>query len=500
MFTTSIMFITNISYLLKMTKKNKLSSQKRLAIAGFFAIFIALLFMISSVPAQAGIDHSQQETGFTTTSYIPNPTMNSNITWSTFNSRYAELEYQNDTGHHNLTAQPNPQYANPITINPANLIMNGTLQNDKINNKTWNVMQASHGATATYSITSDGNITMGGIKEPYTEVNTSQTENLQSWFSSLPKTYLSQLPVTNPAYDYFTVGAEILAPTPYTGINLRIQIVNGTGNQQLTGISAPANTPVYISMNLNQLKEKANTVGLNTTGKNKLDYVEFFPNACIPKTTINENIQIVVFAYGLTTYPILIGQNATGSTPTEIIGNAHLNKFKPTADSTVYNGYTVAVSQEMQKTTESQSSINTGNYIEQVTYQGIFQLPTAPDLTYSVSTISLNMSIAGNQYEVANLNGISYLSAITTLKNGTFVFGTINPNAQNTLILETEFTAQQWNASTSAPSFFSVQGLEYYWWVGLIGLMSIIGLGAAASSHFSGEEENLKIPKGKLGR
>ena len=110
------------------------------------------------------------------------------------------------------------------------------------------------------------------------------------------------------------------------------------------------------------------------------------------------------------------------------------------------------------------------------------------------------MSIAGNQYEVANLNGISYLSAITTLKNGTFVFGTINPNAQNTLILETEFTAQQWNASTSAPSFFSVQGLEYYWWVGLIGLMSVIGLGAAASTHFSGEEENLKIPKGKFGR
>ena len=154
----------------------------------------------------------------------------------------------------------------------------------------------------------------------------------------------------------------------------------------------------------------------------------------------------------------------------------------------------------MQNPIESQSQISSSTYIEQATYQGTFYTPTAPDLTYTNSNITLPVNIAGNQYEVANLNGISFLSTLQTKDNGTFSFGSINPNNQNTLILEVEYTASQWNASTNAPSFFSIQGIEYYWWVGVIGLLSIVGLGAAASSHFNGAEENLKVPKGKFGR
>ena len=122
-----------------MTKKNKLSSQKRLAIAGFFAIFIALLFMISSVPAQAGTDHGQQETGFTTSvNYIPSPELNTNITWSTHNSTWGELEYYNGTHLNNLSARPSLIYPNAITVNPADIIAPGSLQNEKIGSLYWN--------------------------------------------------------------------------------------------------------------------------------------------------------------------------------------------------------------------------------------------------------------------------------------------------------------------------------------------------------------------------
>ena len=96
------------------------------------------------------------------------------------------------------------------------------------------------------------------------------------------------------------------------------------------------------------------------------------------------------------------------------------------------------------------------------------------------------MTLPGSQYEVANLNGISYLSEIQSKTNGTFTFGTVNPNSQNTIILEVEFTASQWNASSTAPSFWSIQGIEYYWWVGVIGLLSLIGLGSVASAHWGG--------------
>ena len=221
----------------------------------------------------------------------------------------------------------------------------------------------------------------------------------------------------------------------------------------------------------------------------------------MPSTTATtiENMTITGMALSTTAHSLGIKNN---SQMTATLTTAHLSQFTPNFPWTkiTKNGYTVAVSQSMQNETESQSSIISGNYIEQATYQGTFSLPTAPDLSYSETTITMNMSIPGTQFEVANLNGISYLSQIQTKTNGTFTFGTVNPNQQNSIILETKFTASQWNASTSAPSFFSVQGLEYYWWVGLIGLMSVIGLGAAASSHFSGEEENLKIPKGKFGR
>ena len=366
-----------------MTKKNKSSNPKKLAIAGFFAIFIALLFMISSVPAQAGNQ---------LISTLP-------ITWTELPSQNLAYDYATITGY---------AYGTTTPLNERITLMNQTTFGNYVQTNTIGIINET----------------------PYHEQADYSIQNGQSFFASFP------LNMTN--------------------VNM----------QKSTGISIGiiANTPIETSTLMH----------------------------------------IMITGISITEYPLALGQTNMGGShqATGYIGKAKLSTLDPSfAWKTITNnGYSVAVNQELQNITISQTSINNGIYTEEATYQGILKLPSEPDLSYTNSYISLQMNLTGKQFIVANLNGISYLSQIQTKTNGTFTFGTVNPNQQNAIILETKFTASQWNASTSAPSFFSVQGLEYYWWVGLIGLMSVIGLGAAASSHFSGEEENLKIPKGKFGR
>ena len=150
----------------------------------------------------------------------------------------------------------------------------------------------------------------------------------------------------------------------------------------------------------------------------------------------------------MTTYPIQFGTNSKGTIITNGTGNMELKTFKPNfkykeiAD----EGYTVAVSQPLQNETTSQNSINGGTFIEQATYQGTLELPTAPDLTYQDTSITMNMTLPGTQFELANLNGISYLNTVQKKENGTYTFGSANPNNANSIILEVKYTAAQWNA------------------------------------------------------
>ena len=489
-----------------MTKKNKSSNPKKLAIAGFFAIFIALLFMISSVPAQAGIDHSQQETGFTTTvNYIPNPLLNSNVTWSTFNSTWAQLEYSNGQQEGNLTAHLNPQYANPITVNASKIQTSAF--NEKIGTTWWNNSADWYTIGATNGqINSVSSATVHGKPAISIEMNATSKAGNQL-ISTLPITW-TELPSQNLAYDYATITGYAYGTT--TPLNERITLMNQTtfGNYVQTNTIGIINETPYheqADYSIQNGQSFFASFPLNMTNVNMQKStgisIGIIANTPIETSTL---MHIMITGISITEYPLALGQTNMGGShqATGYIGKAKLSTLDPSfAWKTITNnGYSVAVNQELQNITISQTSINNGIYTEEATYQGILKLPSEPDLSYTNSYISLQMNLTGKQFIVANLNGISYLSQIQTKTNGTFTFGTVNPNQQNAIILETKFTASQWNASTSAPSFFSVQGLEYYWWVGLIGLMSVIGLGAAASSHFSGEEENLKIPKGKFGR
>jgi hypothetical protein len=71
----------------------------------------------------------------------------------------------------------------------------------------------------------------------------------------------------------------------------------------------------------------------------------------------------------------------------------------------------------------------------------------------------------------------------------------MNPNEPNSVIYQVYYTANQWNSITSPPFFLSIQGIEYYWWVFIIGTFGAIGIFAGLRDYATGKEENARTPK-----
>ena len=460
-----------------MTKKNKLSSQKRLAIAGFFAIFIALLFMISSVPATAGTGH-QQETGFTTSvNYIPSPQLNTNITWSTHNSTWGMLEYNNGTHLNNLTAGLSTQYANPITINPKDIVAPGVLQNEKLGTGSYWNNSANWGwgeSNTTNQTRSISTTTNNGVQEIQITDKLTGNPSTNPWaYINIPNSdYASQ----NPNYDYITFTGEYTAPA---NSHSKITIAYGNETRASTiGTSTP-NTPLTTEHNLGNLPTKFNT----TAGKGYSKDLEIQIALNVPSTATTGTYTITIYSLSMTTYPIQFGTNSKGTIITNGTGNMELKSFKPNfkykeiAD----EGYSIAVSQPLQNLTTQQNEIS-GNpkYVEQVTYQGNYFLPSAPDLSYSNSIISEMLSINASQTTVLDINGLSLLNAISG-KNGNVTLMTVNPNQKTTLIQIVDYTSTQWTTVSGPPGFFSVNGILYYFDEIVLGIIAVVGLAGGAA-------------------
>lgn len=516
----NVRFISNVSYLLNVYKKHK---EKRALIAATATIILSVIVaVLMTAPTGAVMTNEQPATAAALSqpvSYIPNPVMTSNITWSTFYHGWNPLEYSNGSANLTLNAKLNPAYGNPISVNPTDILAAGTLQGEPLytGGKDWNGSLSTASTPTGGSIAKTGAGTANGEPTAYVEENTSASaSNVLAAVTTIGMLE-SNLPSANLQYDYITAVIGVSATTAVTGAYGLFYISNSSGvssfpitkngsvenrtTNPATATPITAGQEEFISFPLSALSDTAANFNISESNTITLKI-----GLSLPKSTTASTYNISLYGLALTETPLTLGTALNGNnqeqTEAAVGSGISLNSLSPNFQySEITNhGYTVAVTQTLQNSSESQSAISGGNYIEQATYQGIFSLPTAPDLTYSNSVIQMNLTTPGSQYEVANLNGISYLSSIQSKNNGTFVFATVNPNQQNSLILEIEFTASQWNASTAAPSFFSIAGIEYYWWVGVIGLLSIVGLGAAASSHFSGEEENLKVPKGKFGR
>ena len=474
-------------------KKNKFFNKK--TIIGGSVIFIAFLFILMAFsPALAG-SGQQTPQAITENSYIPNPTLNSNITWNTFYSSWNELEYSNGTANKTLNTGISTFYKNAISVNPSDIEAYGLLQNDKLGTYAyWN-------NTSIWSLTGTagtfGKGTLGNGNTLTFTVGANTTDGTCSTiYTNIP---VGDYPSNNLHYDYVT-GILTMSGNSITGVSSAFQFWNSTGNGgTFVNSTITPGESIYFSLPLSDL-----SIGLNTTtGAGYSSYLKMLIAINTPSGAAStDSWTTTISGLGFTDYQIPLGTNSKGAPIVNAI-NPTMSTFGSTElkySQVINSGYSVAVSEAMSNITESQTAINDGSYIEQATYQGTLELPTAPGLTYGNANISLNMTLPGNQYEVATLNGVSYLSGVNAKTNGTYVFGTVNPNSPNSMILETKYTSAQWDASTHAPSFFTLRGLEYYWWVGVIAGLSIIGLGAAAISHFGGEEEDLKIPKGKFGR
>ena len=482
-------------------KRFKIFSKKTI-IAGS-VIFVSFLFILMAfAPALSGA--GQTATPATAEkSYIPNPTLNTQATWSTFNSSMSYNEYINSTG--------NPQYLNVeqgtgnyISINP------GDIQSSILQNKT--LLNASK-ATGYFASQGTGQVATETQDGNYIELSVNgTTAGGYEQEKGIPITW-SEMPYpANLKYDYITMTGYETGTTDFSfypvvynstqgdsnvkAVSTCIDI-NGTTEQAGNGSTENniGNNGFFISFPISEIQDAS-------TSTSKGIQIGLRANTPVETTT---NAVAYITGLGITSYPITLGtqQNSTARI-TGALGEANMNIFKPSVPMTIANGsYTEKITQPISITNETinQNSM-TGTYAEEITQQGILSISSTPDVSFTNSYINMNLSgINGNQYIVLNLNGVSYTSEISNMTgNKTINLGTVNPESPNSIIVEVELTAGQWNQISKPPSFFSVRGLEYYWWVGLIAALSAIGLGAAAMTHFGGDEEALKIPKGKFGR
>lgn len=449
------------------------------------SIAVVILFVFSAAaPAMS----SSQVNSFTSQANLPpNPELNSNVTWSEFYSGWSPLEYNNGTANLSLNAELNSAYANPISVNPSDMQSSLLQTNSPIQ---W------------FNLTSLSSITLGGsgAHNGFFIHNVNGQKALTIYGNGTAaganaiiiawKVPVKDLPSSNLQYDYIQLAGFTAGTTetgfyasaipennthsgnnnvqPYQSANGTVKLGTMTGNQNF-----------YEDMNLAQWA-KLQDENYNTSA-NPTYYISTQLNF---PTGATENTTLTVTSVSLTTNPTnpmtqLI--NGTQENPQAFLGNEIQINSLSSQVSVANNGYTVAVSQPLQNLTTQQNEIS-GNpkYVEQVTYQGNYLLPSAPDLSYSNSIISERLSINASQTTVLDINGLSLLSTISG-KNGTVTLMTVNPNQKTTLIQIVDYTSSQWEEVSGPPGFFSVNGILYYFDEIVLGIIAVVGLAGGAA-------------------
>ena len=439
------------------------------------AIFLAALMLVGGLAG--AIPHSQTATPENTAITAPNPTMNTNITWSTFHNGWNPLEYNNGTGNQTLATNMSSFYKNPISVNPTD-IQSAILQTENIDGTQW--VNLSKWVRTVNPSGFANTVSNTSTTVAYTGVS----DNPLGGGASMVATYeipVSALPSTNPAYDYVTFDVGFTKSTSDAwGAQIGIGNATSEGNPFI-GIASGHN--LYMSESLAQITAQSGIEFNTSAGAGYTPYITVNLRLNAPPDSVNSTNVLTLSALGISKIPYTLGtqtQNGSQVAITTATGNARLSSFNPDfAWTSITNGgYSVATSQQMQNVSESQGTVSNSKYVEQATYQGNFQLPTAPDLSYANSNVTMPVTIPGNQYIVANLNGASFTSTLGSMKNGTLAFGSVNPNSANSIVLEVEYTASQWNSITSAPSFWNnpIGTIEYYWYISLGIVLGAIGL------------------------
>ena len=481
-----------------MKSKNLINTKPKKPTGAILAAFVALLMVSLAVVSLTSYQGQTAETAspaVATSSITPSPQMNTNITWSSFNSSWTNpLTYQSGATQANTSilnaSLDTTFYRNPISINPANIIAPGTLQQDKygandwsnatpINNGFWYQGNPSN-ETAITSIKEDG--------EPAIQFNVKTASTWANFSNYYFPISPANMPSNNPAFDYVTITGFASSTKTLTGEYATVWFGNGTAYLDNPYIKVYPGQSFYFTVSLQTLEN-----GHQGAYTNSSSDLQTFVGVYTPQTSTASDMSMTITGMAMTTTPLTLGTHSYNGTIKNLVnstGSTTLTSFSPDFKYTnlANGGYQAAISQSLQNVTTSQTSISNGQYIEQATFQGYEELPTASDLTYSNTNISMSMQVPGSQYQVANLNGVSFLTSIQALKNGTMNFGTVNPNSQNSLVLEVQFTTTQWNGISSPPSFWSnpVGAIEYYWYVFLGATFAAIGLSKYAGSKMEG--------------
>ena len=443
------------------------------------SIAVVILFVFSA--AAPAMSSSQQVNAFASeANLLPNPVLDSNVTWSTFNHGWKPLEYTNGTANETLNAQVNSNYKEPFTINPTDIQAPGVLQNENLsgagiwsNLKTWSYTNTATSTTSTSTIGKENDINLEGTGNA----------TLGKTFSSAIKIPISDYPSSNPSYDYITAIYSLSGPS-ITGVSACVNVYNystqtGAKTGTLKGSQVKPGENIFFSEPLTDFKGATFNTTPGEKGYSQHLGIQITINT--PSGT-TDTWTATLTGLALTYYQMNIGTNSTGQAITETT-NSYMKSFDPsfTYTSIINGGYTVAVSQSLQNLTTQQSEI-TGNpsYVEQVTYEGSYYLPTAPDLSYSSSVISEKFNVSSSQTTVLDINGLSLLNTISG-KNGTISLVTVNPNQKITLIQIVDYTSSQWESVSGPPGFFSVNGILYYFDEIVLGIIAVVGLAGGAA-------------------
>ena len=394
-----------------------------------------------------------------------------------------------------MQKEPSTFYQNYITINPADIQANGTLTNNGLgaNKTTWE-SYFDFAYTSTPQTVSNSN---GILTDKF---NTSTTDGQNAGlYGNIPITYY---PSANINYDYITM-IEGLSGQNITGVSADVVFENSSASQSesATTTTIYPNQIQYFTYSLAELN-KMNTAKYNTSGSGYSSKITPLISVTTPKSSTTYDYTLSIYGIALTTNPLTIGTqtyNSQITTPNNFTGkNMPLTTFQPNFawSKVINNGYSVATSQTMRNPTTQQNAISSGNYIEQEEYQGQFNLPTAPDLSYGPANLTEQFNVSTSQTQVLDINGVSYLSTISG-KNGTIqLLSTVNPNSQIQFLQIVDYTQSQWNTISNSPGLFTLAGIEYYWWIAVGGLATLIGLGAAAK-HAGTKADQERIRRGR---
>ena len=470
------------------------------------AIFVAILMILSALvialPGMQGREYGIHPAASASSqgNIQPDPLLNTNVTWSTFNAGWNPLEYSNGTANLTLNAELSSLYANPISVNPAHIIY--------ASNSTW--MNASLFATRVFNtgigtvISTPTKTTYEGVPAIEATVNTSAAAtNIGVLDIQIP---LTDMPSNNLAYDYVTAAGiatgkslptgsgVFLGTNNATGVNINLVSQNATGlHETHTPTTGNTGQPFYMSVSLTQLEtliSGTDEQNYNFSGAGAATHITVSIRIDLPQeasTTYTLYMTQVMLSES-PEYPGLHNFGNSTSALTNSMGIQTLTALSPdfAYKQITENGYSVAVSQPLQNLTISQAAISSGDYIEQVEYQGEFVLPSAPDLSYGPANITEYFNLSTSQTQVLDINGASYLSSIAS-KNGTItLLTTANPNQPTQFLQIVDYTESQWTSISSPPGIFSLAGLEYYWEELIIAILAIVGIGGgAAAKHAS---------------